>query len=100
NTPPNLPTFFPQPAFGYPPMGLAPWAIGALAFLVWGHHMFTVGFGVGPELFFMYATMLVAVPTGVKLFNWLGTMWGGSLTFEAPMLFALGFILVFLVGGV
>jgi cytochrome c oxidase subunit 1 len=95
-----IPTFSRKPLFGYRSMVLATCAIGALAFLVWGHHMFTVGFGVGPELFFMYATMLVAVPTGVKLFNWIGTMWQGSLTFEAPMLFAVGFILVFLVGGV
>ena len=95
-----VPTFSRKPLFGYRSMVLATCSIGILAFLVWGHHMFTVGFGVGPELFFMYATMLVAVPTGVKLFNWIGTMWGGSLTFEAPMLFAVGFILVFLVGGV
>ena len=95
-----VPTFSRKPLFGYRSMVFATCAIGVLAFLVWGHHMFTVGFGVGPELFFMYATMLVAVPTGVKLFNWIGTMWEGSLTFEAPMLFALGFILVFLVGGV
>jgi cytochrome c oxidase subunit I len=95
-----IPTFSRKPLFGYRSMVLATCAIGVLAFLVWGHHMFTVGFGVGPELFFMYATMLVAVPTGVKLFNWIGTMWQGSLTFEAPMLFAVGFILVFLVGGV
>jgi len=95
-----IPTFSRKPLFGYRSMVLATCAIGGLAFLVWGHHMFTVGFGVGPELFFMYATMLVAVPTGVKLFNWIGTMWQGSLTFEAPMLFAVGFILVFLVGGV
>src|SRR6202162_596742 len=95
-----VPTFSRKPLFGYRSMVLATCSIGILAFLVWGHHMFTVGFGVGPELFFMYATMLVAVPTGVKLFNWIGTMWQGSLTFEAPMLFAVGFILVFLVGGV
>src|SRR6202789_862738 len=95
-----IPTFSRKPLFGYRSMVLATCAIGVLAFLVWGHHMFTVGFGAGPELFFMYATMLVAVPTGVKLFNWIGTMWQGSLTFEAPMLFAVGFILVFLVGGV
>jgi cytochrome c oxidase subunit 1 len=95
-----IPTFSRKALFGYRSMVLATCAIGLLAFLVWGHHMFTVGFGAGPELFFMYATMLVAVPTGVKLFNWIGTMWQGSLTFEAPMLFAVGFILVFLVGGV
>ena len=93
-------TFSRKPLFGYRSMVIATCAIGLLAFLVWGHHMFTVGFGVGAELFFMYATMLVAVPTGVKLFNWLGTMWQGSLTFEAPMLFAVGFICVFLIGGV
>src|ERR1700692_4200056 len=95
-----VPTFARKPLFGYRSMVLASSSIGILSFLVWGHHMFTVGFGVGAELFFMYATMLVAVPTGVKLFNWLGTMWQGSLTFEAPMLFAVGFIFVFLIGGV
>jgi cytochrome c oxidase subunit 1 len=95
-----IPTFSRKALFGYRSMVFATCAIGLLAFLVWGHHMFTVGFGAGSQLFFMYATMLIAVPTGVKLFNWIGTMWQGSLTFEAPMLFAVGFILVFLVGGV
>ena len=95
-----VPTFARKSLFGYRSMVLASSSIGILAFLVWGHHMFTVGFGVGAELFFMYATMLVAVPTGVKIFNWMATMWQGALTFEAPMLFAVGFIFVFLIGGV
>jgi cytochrome c oxidase subunit 1 len=95
-----VPTFARKPLFGYRSMVLASSSIGILSFLVWGHHMFTVGFGVGAELFFMYATMLVAVPTGVKIFNWMATMWQGALTFEAPMLFAVGFIFVFLIGGV
>jgi cytochrome c oxidase subunit I len=95
-----IPTFSRKPLFGYRSMVIASLSIAVLAFLVWGHHMFTVGMGLGSQLFFMYATLLVAVPTGVKIFNWLGTMWQGSLTFETPMLFAVGFIFVFLVGGV
>jgi cytochrome c oxidase subunit 1 len=95
-----IPTFARKPLFGYHSMVLASMSIAVLAFLVWGHHMFTAGLGVGAQLFFMYATLLVAVPTGVKIFNWLGTMWQGALTFETPMLFAVGFIFVFLLGGV
>jgi cytochrome c oxidase subunit 1 len=67
--------------------------------MVWGHHMFTVGMPAAGNLFFMYATILIAVPTGVKIFNWLSTMWRGSMTFEAPMLFAIGFIFLFTIGG-
>jgi cytochrome c oxidase subunit I len=93
-------TFSRKPLFGYPSMVFATASIAILSLLVWAHHMFTVGMGVGAQLFFMYATMLVAVPTGVKIFNWIGTMWQGALSFETPMLFAVGFIFVFLIGGV
>ena len=95
-----VPTFSRKPLFAYRSMVIASAAIGILACLVWGHHMFATGMGTAATLFFMYATMLVAVPTGVKMFNWIGTMWGGSLSFETPMLFAVGFLLVFLLGGV
>jgi hypothetical protein len=74
-------------------------SIAILSFIVWAHHMFTTGMPVTGQLFFMYATMLIAVPTGVKVFNWIATMWRGSMTFETPMLFAIGFIFVFTIGG-
>jgi cytochrome c oxidase subunit 1 len=74
-------------------------SIAILSFLVWAHHMFTTGMPVTGQLFFMYATMLISVPTSVKIFNWIATMWRGSLTFETPMLFAAGFIFVFTIGG-
>ena len=74
-------------------------AIAILSFIVWAHHMYTVGMPVTGQLFFMYATTLIAVPTGVKVFNWVATMWKGSLTFETPMLFALGFLFLFTLGG-
>ncbi len=74
-------------------------AIAILSFIVWAHHMFTDGMPAAGILFFMYATMLIAVPTGVKVFNWLATMWKGSMTFEAPMLFAIGFLFLFTMGG-
>jgi cytochrome c oxidase subunit I len=74
-------------------------SIAILSFIVWAHHMFTTGMPVTSQLFFMYATMLIAVPTGVKVFNWVATMWKGSMTFETPMLFACGFIFVFSMGG-
>ena len=74
-------------------------AIGLVGFIVWGHHMFTSGYAPALRLWFMLSTLLVAVPTGVKFFSWLGTMWGGKLTFPTPMLFVLGSISVFLLGG-
>ena len=94
-----IPTFSRKRLFGYSSMVYATSAIALLSFIVWAHHMFTTGMPVTGQLFFMYATMLIAVPTGVKIFNWIATMWRGSLTFESPMLFALGFIFVFTIGG-
>lgn len=94
-----IPTFARKPLFGYSSMVYATASIAFLSFIVWAHHMFTVGMPVAGELFFMYATMLIAVPTGVKVFNWVSTMWKGSMTFETPMLFALGFVVLFTIGG-
>src|ERR1700751_299947 len=94
-----LPTFSRKPLFGYASMVYATASIAILSFLVWAHHMFTVGMPAAGELFFMYMTMLIAVPTGVKVFNWLATMWKGSMTIETPMLFAIGFIFLFTMGG-
>lgn len=94
-----VPAFSRKRLFGYTSMVYALAAIGVLSFIVWAHHMFATGLPVTGQLFFMYATMLVAVPTGVKVFNWTATMWRGSLTFETPMLFAVGFIFVFSIGG-
>jgi cytochrome c oxidase subunit 1 len=92
-------TFARKPLFGYDSMVYATASIAFLSFIVWAHHMFTVGMPLAGELFFMYATMLIAVPTGVKVFNWVSTMWRGSMTFETPMLFALAFIFLFTIGG-
>ena len=94
-----IPTFARKPLFGYSSMVYATASIAILSFIVWAHHMFTVGMPAAGQLFFMYSTMLIAVPTGVKVFNWLATMWRGSLTFETPMLFAVGFIFLFTMGG-
>jgi cytochrome c oxidase subunit I len=94
-----LPTFSRKPLFGYQAMVYAIASIAFLSFIVWAHHMFTVGMPLGAELYFMYATMLIAVPTGVKVFNWVSTMWKGSMTFETPMLFAIGFVIMFTIGG-
>jgi cytochrome c oxidase subunit 1 len=94
-----IPAFSRKPLFGYASMVYATASIAILSFMVWAHHMFTVGMPAAGQLFFMYATMLIAVPTGVKVFNWLATMWKGSMTFETPMLFAIGFIFLFTMGG-
>ncbi len=94
-----IPTFARKPLFGYASMVYATASIAFLSFIVWAHHMFTVGMPVVGELFFMMATMLIAVPTGVKVFNWVSTMWRGSMTFETPMLFAIGFVIMFTIGG-
>lgn len=94
-----VPTFSRKPLFGYASMVYATGSIAFLSFIVWAHHMFTVGMPLAGELFFMFATMLIAVPTGVKVFNWIATMWRGAMTFETPMLFALGFIVMFSIGG-
>ena len=94
-----IPVFSRKPLFGYSSMVYATSSIAILSFIVWAHHMFTTGMPVVGQLFFMYATMLIAVPTAVKVFNWTATMWRGSMTFEAPMLFAIGFIFLFTIGG-
>ena len=94
-----VPAFSRKTLFGYSSMVYATSSIAILSFIVWAHHMFTTGMPVTGQLFFMYATMLIAVPTGVKIFNWVATMWRGSMTFETPMLWAIGFIFVFTMGG-
>src|SRR5258706_2264936 len=94
-----VPAFARKRLFGYASMVYATSSIAILSFIVWAHQLFTNGMPVTGQLFFMYATMLIAVPTGVKIFNWLATMWRGSMTFETPMLFAIGFIFVFTMGG-
>jgi cytochrome c oxidase subunit 1 len=94
-----IPTFARKPLFGYGSMVFATCTIAFLSFIVWAHHMYTVGMPMAGELFFMYATMLIAVPTGVKVFNWVSTMWRGSLTFETPMLFAIATVFTFTMGG-
>jgi cytochrome c oxidase subunit 1 len=93
-------TFSRKPVFGYLPMVWALIAIGGLGFVVWAHHMYTTGMTLNQQAYFMVATMVIAVPTGIKIFSWIATMWQGSITFEAPMLFAIGFIFLFTVGGV
>ncbi|BCB62089.1 MULTISPECIES: cytochrome c oxidase subunit I [Halomonadaceae] len=94
-----IPTFARKPLFGYASMVYATAAIALLSFLVWAHHMFIVGLPLTAELFFMYSTMLIAVPTGVKVFNWVTTLFRGSISFEPPMLFALAFVVLFTIGG-
>jgi cytochrome c oxidase subunit 1 len=94
-----IPTFSRKPLFGYDAMVYATASIAFLSFIVWAHHMFTVGMPLAGQMFFMMSTMLIAVPTGVKVFNWTTTMWRGSLSFEPPMLFALAFLFLFSIGG-
>ena len=94
-----IPTFARKPLFGYSSMVYATSAIAFLSYIVWAHHMVLTGMPVAAELYFMYATMLIAVPTGVKVFNWVATMWKGSMSFEAPMLWALSFVFLFTIGG-
>ena len=94
-----LPTFSRKPLFGYPVVVFSGVVIGIMGWAVWSHHMFTVGLGPVAVTVFMITTMLIAVPTGVKIFNWIGTLWGGSIDLKSAMLFALGFVALFIVGG-
>jgi cytochrome c oxidase subunit 1 len=94
-----IPTFSRKPLFGHDAMVYATASIAFLSFIVWAHHMFTAGMPLAGQLFFMLSTMLIAVPTGVKIFNWIATMWKGAITFETPMLFAVAFLFLFGIGG-
>ena len=94
-----IPVFSRKPIFGYPVMVGATVAIGFISMSVWAHHMFTVGMGANVNTFFVISTMAIAVPTGIKIFNWLATMWGGKIEFKTPMLFCIGFLFQFLIAG-
>jgi cytochrome c oxidase subunit 1 len=93
-------TFSKKPIFGYMGMALAMVAIGAVGFVVWAHHMYTTGISLQAQRYFVFATMVIAVPTGIKIFSWIATMWGGSISFKTPMLWAIAFIFLFTLGGV
>ncbi|MFN8556662.1 MAG: cbb3-type cytochrome c oxidase subunit I [Dehalococcoidia bacterium] len=94
-----LPTFARKPLFGYPVVVFSGVAIGFMGWGVWAHHMFVVGLGPVANAAFATSTMLIAVPTGVKIFNWLGTIWGGRVVLRTPMAFAIGFVAMFIIGG-